>query len=128
MKTNDNKFWFFAERELGEIMNDLKEALQLPKVIRDNEDSWEWFESETPDGDLYFNMAREHNWEHGRYECPIILDIRNDRSFILENIGECIATTLNIDVYYGLVYHFNGEEYKYKPKKIFKKPGNEKQL
>lgn len=123
MKTNDNKFWFFAGRELGDIMEDLKEPLQLPEFSRDYENSWEWYESGHSSGDFYFNMAREQNEGNGRYDCPIILDISDTLNISLESIGERIATTLNVDVYYGLVYHFNGVEYKYKPKKVFKNQG-----
>lgn len=105
------QFWFFIEKELTEIVHDLNEILQLNDSDRDYEDTWEWFETDTRDldqADQYVNIAREHNWKQGVYECPVLLLIRNSNLKINE-IGLYILNRLGVAVYYGDVVYNRGK-------------------
>ncbi|WNR46878.1 hypothetical protein [Paenibacillus roseipurpureus] len=112
---NQNKFWFFIERELPEITEDLKHSLNLPDYYSDYEDTWEWCESVARDQngtDCYFDIAREHNWKHGKYECPVIFILKNFPSNI-EELGNRIMQKLKVSVYYGHVTYEDFSKYTY---------------
>lgn|GEM_PF-4051491 len=60
--------------------------------------------------DQYVNISREHNWEHGVYECPVILKIKDSKMGINE-IGIYLSNQLEVKVYYGEVQYNHGEYY-----------------
>lgn len=110
-----NKFWFFCERELHDIARELQMALNLPRYERDYEDTWEWCESDSEEQDEtgpYFNISREHNWEQGLYECPIILIIQN-MNLPIGEIGSIISREFRVQVYYGQVSYERDGSYTY---------------
>ncbi|MCR8630116.1 hypothetical protein [Paenibacillus radicis (ex Xue et al. 2023)] len=109
-----NKFWFYIEKELPEITEDLKISLYLPDYYSDYEDTWEWCEAVSRDlnGSSYFNISREHNWKHGKYECPVLLLLKNLPSNVEEQ-GELITKMLKVPVYYGHVTYENFSKYTY---------------
>ncbi|WP_146259609.1 hypothetical protein [Paenibacillus dendritiformis] len=73
-----NKFWFFCERELHDIARELQMALNLPRYERDYEDTWEWCESDSEEQDEtgpYFDHtkyepAHRRDWQHHFQRVP----------------------------------------------------------
>ncbi len=120
----NDKFWFFIEKELYEITIMLKDSLNLPQFYRDYENEWEWCESEEKNEGIYFDITREHNWEHGIYNCPVILVIKKDGKVIssqdeIENIAINIVNCLKVDVFYGIVTFLEDSKYSYDVKRKF---------
>ena len=109
-----SKYWFFIEKELTDIVHELHQLLELKASDRDYEDTWEWFETDTKELNAekkYVNIAREHNWEQGVYECPVMLLIKNSNIETRET-GLYISNRLGVKVFYGkVVYDHGGYSY-----------------
>lgn len=118
------KFWFFIEMKLVDLTNNLKNVLQFSNYYRDYENTWEWCESEDKEADDYINIAREHNWKHGIYSCPVIFYIERKENEYSEDeidaIGTKIAASLGVEVYYGNITYQNNSNYKYEQLKVYR--------
>ncbi|HEX9062522.1 MAG TPA: hypothetical protein VF941_20300 [Clostridia bacterium] len=122
-------FWFFIQKEIYDITEMLKEPLNLPPFYRDYENTWEWCEPKEENAELYFNIAREHDWEHGIYSCPVIFEVKKEGNITLseddvEDFAIKIVNCLKVDVFYGNVIYVDDSIYKYVKKRIFKLESN----
>lgn len=111
----ENKYWFFIERELTEISLKLQKDLNLPEFYRDYEDTWEWCESNGRDHfetNIYFNISREHNWKQGKYECPVLVILR-DINKKNDELGQMISNSLGVTTFYGQVEYNRFSVYNY---------------
>jgi hypothetical protein len=117
MYYNKYNLWFFIKKELSDITAILQQSLDLPEYYRDYENTWEWCESNNRSKGIYFDIAREHNWKHGIYTCPVILSVRKDGDEYSQceivNVAKVIAKELNVVVYYGEVTYLENSNYKY---------------
>ena len=98
-----NCFWFYVEKELSDVIEDIKEILRLPECHRDYEDRWEWYELEdTVDSEqmISFNMSREHDWTQGLYECPVILRIEYP-GYDIDEIGRRLLEVFQVSIQFG---------------------------
>lgn len=117
------KFWFFIEQELSEVVNTMKDIFHISGLYRDYEDTWEWLESEDKDAEVYVNISREHNWKNGIYTCPVILVLRRKEEHFslieINELGIIIANMLGTVVFYGDISYLGNSKYEFKNKRVF---------
>jgi hypothetical protein len=112
----ERKFWFYIEKELSDVVAKLQPILPFDESDRDYEDTWEWYETgaaDTVDSGCYANLSREHDWEQGCYDCPVILIVRHPEMDI-EAVGSWLAERLGVTVHYGEVHidHRTGYQFR----------------
>ena len=97
------KFWFYIEKELSDLQSDFERIFEVNNLYRDYENVWEWIESSDRKSDFYLNISRQHNWEKGEYDKPILLIVEsNNESNLNESeLAFKIKKYLNYLFYYS---------------------------
>lgn len=97
------KFWFYIAKELSDLESDFQRIFEVNNLYRDYENVWEWIESIDRKSKVYLNISRQHNWEKGEYDKPIILIIESNNVSRLNEaeIAFKIKKEFNCPVYAG---------------------------
>ena len=72
--------------------------------VRDYENVWEWIIGTSSEFKSKINISREHDWEKGKYEKPLIFTFEYkgfSKSKTVNNIGKILANEFNSEVNVG---------------------------
>ena len=116
-------FWTYSEKELSDLTKPLSELLDSKDLTRDYENVWEWIEGSSSELKSKINVSREHDWEKGEYEKPLILSFDYqgfNKNKTVEKIGKRLRVFFNKEVNFGTIYSLSNGEYAETINRIFK--------
>ena len=117
------EFWCYSNLSLAEVFEKFRCCFPVNEddFIHDAENVWEWFDGNTADNGIGFNISRPHECvdDEGLESQPIANEpIRF--SLLIHNfeestggIGSRLATALGVDVNFGQVVYLNGDEFRF---------------
>ena len=124
-------FWTYSEIELDDLIEPLSELFNTPELIRDYENVWEWIQGNSTEFKSNINVSREHDWEKGKFDKPLILtfDYRGlNKNKTIEKIGRILAEYFEREVNFGTIHILSNDEYEQKIEQIFKPTEKEVKL
>ena len=120
-----------SEIELDDLIEPLSELFNTPELIRDYENVWEWIQGNSTEFKSNINVSREHDWEKGKFDKPLILtfDYRGlNKNKTIEKIGRILAEYFEREVNFGTIHILSNDEYEQKIEQIFKPTEKEVKL
>ncbi len=124
-------FWTYSKTEIDDLRKPLSELLNTSELIRDYENVWEWIQGDCPKLKAKINVSREHDWEKGKLDKPLILTFDYsgfNKNKTTEKIGQILAEYFNQDVNFGKIHILSNGEYEQKIERIFKPIDEPKEL
>lgn len=118
-------FWTYCEIEIDDLRKPLSELLSATELIRDYENVWEWIQGCSSELKSKINISREHDWEKGKYDKPLILTFHYrgfNKNKTIEKIGKSLAEYFDREINFGTIYVLSNDEYEQRIKRIFKAP------
>ena len=108
-------FWTYSKKEVADLATPLSELLQATDLTHDYENTWEWIEGKSQKLNSKINISREHDWEKGKYEKPLIFSFDYKgfhKKRIINHIGKKLVNELvnefNLD--YALKLRYEGRK------------------
>jgi len=117
------KFWTYSNIELEDLRKPLSKLLNTSELVRDYENVWEWIQGYCPKFRAKINVSREHDWEKGNFDKPLILTFNYtgfNKSKTTNKIGQILAEYFNQDVNFGEIHISSNDKYKQKIERVFK--------
>jgi hypothetical protein len=112
-------FWTYLESELSDLQPLFEKYFEGLELRRDYEDSWEWLEGKTRNGNYELNISREHNWQQGIYENELTIIIKTNVNENEDFIANRLKNILQTSLYYGKRIYIKGTGYMYEIEKQY---------
>ena len=116
-------FWTYSKREISDLIKPFSELFNSSDLTRDYENVWEWIEGSSSELKSKINISREHDWEKGKYDKPLILtfDYKGfNKNKIVDNIGKKLANEFESDVNFGKIHILKNDKYEQNIDQIFR--------
>ena len=107
---------------MSDLIKPLSELLNSSDLNRDYENVWEWIEGNSSEWKSKINISREHDWENGKYDKPLILTFYYkgfNKNKTVQKIGKLLANEFKTDVNFGKIQVLKNDEYKQDIKQLF---------
>ena len=112
------KIWFFCRNEIMDLSSTFSLFFEADDLERDYENVWEWMEGYSRKYKVKINISREHDWEMGCYNKPIIImmdfdDLRASSLQTIEIIAKALFHILFVTIYFGQLTITADDDYEY---------------
>ncbi len=123
MEKNTISLWLYITEDLETVTEKIRRALNLKAFNWDCENVWEWCQSDFETDGLNYNFSRSHTDGEGHYNEPFRMDFEKQSGVFKQSEIDALATSisneLNVKVFYGNIIYVSGDEFEYKPVKVY---------
>ena len=115
-------FWTYSEIELVDLIEPFSKLFNSIDLTHDYENVWEWLKGSSSKFKSKINVSREHDWEKGEYDKPLIIHFyyrgfRKNKA--ISEIGKLLANEFKREVNFGNIDVLKDDSYKQEINKIF---------
>lgn len=126
------EFWCYSSESLSDLFEKFRHCFVIndDDFVHDAENVWEWFDGNTADRRLGFNISRPHEDldEFGVETQPIANEpirfslLIHDPKTRADEIGSRLAAAIGLEVHTGAVIYLKGNEFEYRVSQSFLPP------
>lgn len=106
------EYWCYVELSLSDVFARFQKVLPVAEFIHDAENVWEWFEGNSIDGRVGFNISRKHDQFEDLYSEPVRFSLLlHDPGLNEETLGRMLVVQLETRVFAGEVKYLEGNKF-----------------